>query len=344
MSGFRFKLDVKSFYFNVKNDNEKGHTPTVSTNLRQQKTTNPALVLFQRASSNILLDRPDLEAECIKNSKSEVVIRNILVFDKILVNGQPVEVDHQFCVFLKEEIDPTKVQYGRIKLHYPRGVKYSDFKYDIDNREVTNAISEQLHDYAFLVTEFELFDEPGKINFITEIIGPNDIPYSKVFLNYKGDRKDKFVQVFNEVADNYEIEAIKMRQYGIPGIEEINPYTYYQAYECCQNKALEIAIDYLKTHGATDIVNHSLDYPYSVCSLETMEGGKKKYYVVCFTTTRNTYFFLSNSKNSFLYDFPEESSIILVKDLLSPTPVIEIHNSEELMEMDRSIEVFKYRK
>lgn len=344
MSEFTFALDVKSFYFNIENDNEKGHTATVATVLKQGKSINPALSLFEASSSNIPLTCTSLISECTKNSKTEVRINNILVFDDIYLNGEKIDTGCQFCIYLKQEIDKTKVQYGRIKLHYPISLKYSDYQYDIDNRMVLDMISSRLHDYAFLVSKFQLFDKPGKINFITSLIGPNKIPYSKVFLNYKGDANQKFNQIFNEIAGNYEIEAPLMRQYGIPGIELINPSTYGRAYDYCKRKAIKLFEETLEQSGAKDIQVHTDQYPYDICDIEAIENGEKHYFIINFTATKQDYFFISVEKYIMAQKFKGLAYVILVKSILSDSPIIQRYESSELSSFEKTIEVLKLKK
>lgn len=344
MSGFEFELDTKSFFFNIQNDNEKGHTATVATVLRQGHSVNPALALFQHCSSNVSLDCPNLINECTKNSKSVVKICNVLVFDKIFLDGRPLDVDSEFCMYLKEEVDPNRYQFGRIKLHYPSSLKYSDFRYSIDNKAILKAISEKLQNYAFLIAKVQLFDESGKINFISTIIGQNGIPYTKVFLNYKGDAANKFNQSFNEIADNYEIEAPKMREYGIPGLDAIDPSNYLQAYDFCKRKAIEIFLNSLDKNSYTGIDNHTDSYPYDICDLELFYNNQKKYYIVCFTATNQDYFFLSSAKSNFIYDFEDNAHIVLVKDVLSDKPTIEVFSADDLGSMNRNVEVVRYTK
>jgi len=344
MSAFSFELDTKSFFFNIENDNDKGHTATVATVLKQGNSVNPVLKKFQENTSNISLNCSGLIDQCTKNSKSIVRIDNILVFDKIYLNGKKLETDSEFCVYLKEEIDPSRVQYGRIKLHYPTSLYYHNFQYSIDNREIITKISNELHDYAFLISKIELFDEPGKINFITTLIGEPGIPYSKVFLNYKGDASKKFNQVFNEIADNYEIEAPKMREIGIPGLDSIDPSTYSFAYNYCKEVAILQLLSALEKENISEVQNHQNIYPYDICDLELNENGEKRYYIVAFTTTNQEYFYLSLAKSDFLYDFKDVASLVLVRNVLSSDPTINKYSWDEMNTMQKDLEVIKYKR
>ena len=245
-------------------------------------------------------------------------------------------------MYLKEEVDPTKIQFGRIKLHYPLTLRHSSFQFNVDNRAVINAISKRLHNYAFLIKGVEIFQESGKINFLSTIIGPNQIPYSKVFLNYKGDASQKFSQVFNEVADNYEIEVATMRELGIPGIERVDPSTYGAAYAYCKERAIKVFLEALSPESREAAQIDTDAYPYDLCDVETFENGKKRYFIICFTTTMQNYFFLSLAKTDFLYDFSDECEIILVKNVLSSSPIVQRYDWASLRNMKKDFEVIKY--
>lgn len=343
MSSFSFDLDTKSFFFNIGNDIGSGHSPTVATALKQGNTTQPALKKFQENASNITLNCPTMIEECTKNSKSVVRINNILVFNNIYLNGKKIETESEFCLYLKEEIDPKRVQFGRIKLHYPISFTYHDFQYSINNREIIQKISEELHNYAFLVSKIELFDEPGKINFITALIGERGIPYSKVFLNYKGNAAKKFNQVFNEMADNYEIETPKMRELGIPGLDYIDPSTYSFAYNYCKSAAVNAFLASLNGRkNISEVQNHTGVFPYDICDVEMNEDGEKRYFIIFFTTTNQDYFYLSIAKSNFLYNFQDSASVILVRDVLSSNPKIDKYDWCDLNMMRKDLEIIKY--
>ncbi|MBO4668059.1 MAG: hypothetical protein J5666_08065, partial [Bacilli bacterium] len=141
-----------------------------------------------------------------------------------------------FGFYIKEEVDETKVQFGRLKLHYPSKFIYEDDEININNKEVFKAISECLHNYAFVITSFEYAYETDTLNFDALIVGENNIPYSKVFINEKG-VGNKFNLIFNENADDYDREIISLRKkYG----EEVNPTNYLDCFRHMKEIAMEI--------------------------------------------------------------------------------------------------------
>lgn len=343
MTSFSFKLATKSFFYNVSNDNEKGgHTATVATALKQGHSVAPELHLFEQCKANVFFEKNrSLIRECDKNSKTAVKITNVLVFNDIFVNGEKIECDSQFCLYIKEEVDPSKVQYGRKKLHYPFTLAYSDSVLNIDNKKVVKAISKKLNDYAFLVKEIEIIEDGTAINFKTILLGQRGIPYSKVFRDYKGDSIHKFSQAFNEIADSYEIEIINMKN--VPGLGSVSPDNYPQAYEHCKEKALEIVTKKLEEiPGVSEIMISALEYPYSVVDIECLRNKSKNYYIVVFTTTSIDYFFLSRARFSFLADFDVQAKVVLVKNIMSEQPVIKVISQKELNNAKRTVQTLKY--
>ena len=48
MSMIRLSIDTKSLFFNIKNDNERGHTATVATPLKQGSVARPELFEIEK--------------------------------------------------------------------------------------------------------------------------------------------------------------------------------------------------------------------------------------------------------------------------------------------------------
>ena len=132
-------IDTKSLYYNVLNDNTKGHTCTVATPIKQGKSINPLLKEVYKIPEQIDFEKHEqLIKELTKNSKSVVKINNVFVFEKLKVNGQCLNVDASYCIYTKEEIDKSRAQFGRIKLHYPLSIKYETL--NIDNRKMSKSL------------------------------------------------------------------------------------------------------------------------------------------------------------------------------------------------------------
>ena len=54
MSIIRLPIDTKSLYFNIKNDNESGHTATVATPLKQGSSLHLELAEVYKIPENIV--------------------------------------------------------------------------------------------------------------------------------------------------------------------------------------------------------------------------------------------------------------------------------------------------
>ena len=344
MSKFIFNIDIKSLYLGIANDNEKGHTATVSTNLRQGSTIKPELDLFERSGSNIALCQEDSAVDqCIKNSKAQCRITNILIFSEIYVNGTKIDTNgSSFSIFLKQEIDESKQHFGRVKAHYPISLSFEAKDYSVSNRTVLMAIREFLGGFAFIVRGFEIHDN-HRIDFIVSIAGQNNINYSKVFLNYKGDAKNKFTKVFNEQADTYDFEIITMRRDGVPGVPEINPQTYPLALEYCEQRAKELCKAQLKSQYPTaEIYCLSDDYPYALYDFEIRDGAQILYVILSFTTTRMKFFYLSSIQYQFTSAFYQQGYLLLITDLLTKKPSIITYGFDKIENLNRSISMIKF--
>ena len=338
-SNIYLPIDTKSLYFNIKNDNLSGHTATVATPIKQGNSYNEELgQVYRIKEKEIDFDaKPLLIRELLKNSKSTIQIKNVFVFDKIAVNGINIKTDKQYCIFIKEEVDPQKAQFGRLKLHYPNTLKYSDLDIEIDNKEIIKLISKELKDYAFIVKGFEYDLKSCTLNFDALIVGENNIPYSKVFINEKG-VGNKFTKVFNDTAEDYDMEIISIRQNYSESIDVTN---YYELCNKLKLKSMDIIGKHLKKVGASKIEMVSANYPYSLYDLRYLENGQIKYACVLWTTTKINYFNLSIKKNLFLHDFQDNCQVFLIKDILKDG-TIKCYNIEDLDRLNKSINSIRF--
>lgn len=330
----RLPIDTKSLYFNIKNDNSSGHTPTVATPLKKacgnDKVEN--ILTIKNKEINIS-SKNNLIELLVKHSKSKVLIKNMYVFDKLMVNGKCILIDCSFGCYIKEEIDDTKVQFGRLKLHYPSKLIYSDDDVDINNKKVYKAISEKLNNYAFIIRAFEYFPETDVLNFDALIVGENDIPYSKVFINEKG-AGNKFNVIFNENADDYDREIVALRRkYG----DIVNPYNYLEYIKDIKN----IAFDLIKAKLKVKIECISDQFPYSLFDFCYKTKGITKYGILRTTATRNNYFNLSFMQQAFMMRYAEDVNIFLVSNVFD-SPCLRIFKYDDLSNLQMSINSIKY--
>ena len=200
MSIIRLPIDVKSLYFNIKNDNKTGHTATVATPLKQGASVREGLSRIMEIPENInSFSREELISKILAKSRAQAKIVGLYVFDRLSVNGVELDEYVSFCMYIREETDPQNVHYGRQKIHYPSSLRFEDNHITIDNRQVLRAVSEHLHNYAFLIEAFEYDTDSRILNFDATIVGEPNIPYSKVFINRRG-VGNKFTSHFTEVS------------------------------------------------------------------------------------------------------------------------------------------------
>lgn len=330
----RLPIDIKSLYYNIKNDNEFGHTATVATPLRQYGTWHEDLMQIFDIPENINpISRENVISKIISKSRVGARINNIYVFDKLSVNGMKLSNVPSFCIYVREEIDPDNVHCGRQKIHYPTTFRYSDSEIEIDNRTIIKCISEMLKNYAFVVEAFEYNVDSGELNFDVAIVGANKIPYSKVFINRKG-VGNKFTSVFHEEIDTYDMEIIALREK--LGFNNVGPENYINLVSANTSCALDMVLEYLYNKGIKEIRHFADDYPYALYDYEYAEDGLKKYVIVSQTATKIKYFNLPISKVQFCNDFPDSVEIILITDI-NGSPKLFRYTSDLLKKMNKSI-------
>ncbi len=339
MSVIRLPIDIKSLYFNIKNDNESGHTATVATPLKQGASIHTELAKIRNIPENInAFSKDRLIDHILSKSRAAAKITDVFVFDNISVNGISVNCEESFCIYIREETDPQNVHCGRQKVHYPPSLKYSDSDTEINNRKVIEAVSETLFGYAYIVEAFEYDSESRVLNFDALIVGENGIPYSKVFLNKKG-VGNKFSSVFNEFADTYDFEIIALREH--LGFDRVGPNNYMDIVNDNKKNALSVIEEALSVSGVVSKRKITEEYPYSLYDIEYGVNGKKNYVIVRFTSTKITTFNLPYNKIKFCNDYSDRVKVALVTDINGECN-ISWFTPEELNNMKKSINSITY--
>lgn len=336
-------IDVKSFYYNILNDNKSGHTATVSTPIKQGSAINEKLNKVYEIRSGINLDSEEnLICQLLSNSRTKATIRKVCVFDKLSVNGEEVLTEASFCFYVREEINAESVHCGRQKLHYPSSLRYEDADTCVDNRRVMDAVSTKLHSYAYIVDSFEFDEKKEILNFNVTIVGEHDIPYSKVFLNKKG-VGNKFAIAFNDYAESYDFEIIPLREH--LGYDMVSPDNYIEVIGDNKRAAIQRLINYIADLGYHETRVLADEYPYSLYDVEIkLCNGKKHFYIVRTTSTKIRYFNLPSNKLKFCNDFPDQVSVALISDI-NGEPKINIYSVQDMNQMNKTIGsvTFEYR-
>ena len=315
-------IDTKSLYYNILNDNLKGHTCTVATPIKQGNSLNKELNKVFLIPKQIDFEKnDDFVRDLVKNSKSDCKISNVFVFDKLSVNGIKMETDVQYCFYVKEEIDRTKVQFGRIKLHYPISLKNDEL--NIDNRKILNKISDVFNGYAFIVEGFEYNLDSDVLDFKVLLVGYKNIPYSKVFINNKGVGSKYNKQIKNYI-DIFDAEIISLRKkYGqLVTIDNFDNYI-----EKAQEDGRKIVASYIEKNAGESIRVISNDYPYSLYDIQYRVHNQIRYAIVFTTYTNLIYFNLTIYQNQFFNTF-DNVDIYIVKDYGCSNSIIRITNKD----------------
>jgi len=340
MSIIRLPIDAKSLYFNIKNDNKTGHTATVATPLKQGASIRRELSQITQIPENInSISREVLVSQLLSKSRADAKINNVFVFDRISVNGKPLENIPSFCMYIREETSPTNVHCGRQKLHYPPSLTFEDLDVTINNRIVTRAISEALCDYAFLVEAFEYDADTGILNFDAVIVGENDIPYSKVFINRRG-VGNKFTLQFSENSNLYDSEIIALRE--AIGYDAVTPDNFNDVMAENSRKAQMIAIEHVNNLGGQVPRLLIESYPYAIYDIAYKFGSETHYLLVKHTATKSKYFSLPLSKIRFLNDFAASATLLLITDI-NGTPKLHTYSIADINRMSKSINSITYK-
>lgn len=331
----RMPIDIKSLYLNIKNDNEKGHTATVATPLKQYGTWHKELANILKIPEKISKrTREGLIDKILSKSRADAKINHIYVFDKIKVNGIPISPEASFCIYVREETNRNNVHFERQKVHYPTSFKYDDLDTHIDNKIVMKTISKALCDYAFIIEAFEYDTATDYLNFDAIVVGQNNIPYSKVFVNKRG-VGSKFTKIFNEEADTYDSEIISMREH--LGYDKIGPENYLDEIETNRDIAFAQVMKYLESRNTDSIRNIRNLYPYSLYDFEYKQGQEKKYIITRYTSGNVDYFNLPMHKIAFCNDFAKDTNVFLVTNVRANRPKLKIFDATEIFHMKKTI-------
>ena len=307
--------------------------------MKQYGGVNEELIKILEIPENIKPEsREGIIGQLMSKSRVEAKITNIFVFDKISVNGVLLNDVPEFCIYIREETAENYIHQGRQKIHYPMSFKYSDNEVEINNKIVMQAISSELNDYAFIVEAFEYDTITRVLNFDTIIVGYNQIPYSKVFINRRG-VGGKFTSAFSEEAEMYDAEIIALREKF--GYQEVGPDNFSDMVEKNKEIAINLVKIQLEEQGATDVRELVKEYPYALYDIEYKLQGAKHYCIIRFTSTHLTYFNLSANKIQFCNAFSEAVNIYFVSDV-NGVPKIRVYAVDALCQMSKTINSICY--
>ena len=139
MDKIKFNIDEKSLFYGMVNDFERGQTATVHTPLNQSKDPNKwhlDILELNRHDLETKIIPKELQKECLRNTTSQAQSKLVSLFEfkNILLDGDRLNTDSSFCMYIKEEISKViknrqgeevlNTHFGRQKLHYPISLSY----------------------------------------------------------------------------------------------------------------------------------------------------------------------------------------------------------------------------
>lgn len=349
MTSFKFKIDEKSLYYGIKNDYERGQTATVHTPINQSSNPNKwhqdILELTRHNLSTKVI--PDmLLRKCLRNTTSQAKskITQFFEFKKLKLDGADLHCSNSFAMYIKEEIDEyiinrngkrvKNTHFGRQKLHYPITLKFKSDGFNVDNEDVLKSILIQNGGFAFVVRGFEYDIENACLNFITSMVGPENILLSNVFKRAKGTGKKLLLEEID--ANDFEIvnDYIVNKQAKITDIQSI-----FEMANKTKNengaRGEQIILEKLKTSTSdiTDIYHTSVDYPTSPYDIEYIENGVKKYVEVKSTQGSKKVFNMSSGEIKFMNLYADNYILYLITNVRDKSYKIYKFNKDQIIKL-----------
>ena len=176
------------------------------------------------------------------------------------------------------------------------------------------------------------------LNFDTTIVGNNQIPYSKVFVNRRG-VGNKFSTFLADEPDSYDTEIIALRKK--LGYDKVFPENYSDIVMKNYSQAREIVSECLLNVGAEKIRLLKNEYPFSLFDIEYWIEGQKRFAIVQQTATKEKAFVLSTERIQFINDFPEDTFLFLVTDICGDKKIFE-YSATEVNALTKSITSIRF--
>jgi hypothetical protein len=350
----KFKIDEKSLFYGVYNDYKKGQTATVSTPLNQsnnpEKWRKDILNLTEANCRQDTLPAM-LINQCQRSSHSGNEITDVFVFDKLLLNGDPLNTDYQYVMYIKKETDEyiTKLNgqkaknthLGRLKLHYPQNFIFKSDGYNIDNKKVLDDILKQDGEFAFIVRGFEYNQTDKTLNIITSLIGPQNIRLSTVFIRKKGIGEKLIIDptkvsksdilISNDIVDAVDEEL----EFDLPDNKDIEIRNTSKVINGVlgEEKVFELLSNQLKEEN--ELYHTSKDYKYSPYDIEYIENGHKQYIEVKATSGVKKIFNMSKGELKFMQEYKKYYTLYLITKVKEEFPEIYKYTCDDIMKMNK---------
>ena len=347
MKELKFKISETSLRYGMYNNYKKGHTASVETEINQSKDPNKwRNDILQLRKMNCRIDNnhvpADLIDECRKNEKNKTIVTDIFVFDNILVNGEKLDVDASYCMYIKEETSEvaniinashnSNTHLGRLMIHYPISFDYRKDGYNINNRLILDKIMEENGDYAFVVNGFVYYPDTHTLNFLVKLVGPRGILLTSVFKEGKGVGQKLKIDDSLSYENNV---IVTCKKNPITGKEDIEIEEVNKTRSSNGLKGEEFVYELLKEKllEDCDLFHTSKTYRYSPYDIEYVENGVKKYIEVKATQGNKEIFNLSSGELKFMNEHKENYMLYMVTNVNATFPDYKIYTYKEISKM-----------
>ena len=348
MKELKFKISETSLRYGMYNNYEKGHTASVETELNQsknpQKWRNDILQLRNMNCKVPTNKIPEgLIDACRKNEKNKTDVTDIFVFDNILVNGEKLDVDASYCMYIKEETSETaniinathdsNTHLGRLMIHYPISFDYRKDGFNINNILILDKIMETNGDYAFVVSGFVYYPDSHTLNFLIKLVGPRGILLTSVF------REGKGVGQKLKIDDSLSYEnnmIVTCKHNFVTGKDDIEIEEVNRTRSSNGLKGEEFVYNLLKEKllEDCDLFHTSKTYKFSPYDIEYLDGGVKKYIEVKATQGNKEVFNLSSGELKFMKEHKDNYILYMVTNVNSEFPKYKTYAYNDIIKMN----------
>jgi len=347
MKELKFKISETSLRYGMYNNYKKGHTASVETELNQSKDPNKWRndILKLRTMNCRVEDSKipdDLIDACRKNEKNKTNVTDIFIFDNILVNGEKLDVDASYCMYIKEETSATaniinashnsNTHLGRLMIHYPISFDYRKDGFNINNRLILDKIMEENGDYAFVVNGFVYNSETRTLNFLVKLVGPRGILLTSVFKEGKGVGQKLKIDDSLSYENNV---IVTCKRNLVTGKEDIEIEEVNRTRSSNGLKGEEFVYELLKSKllEDNDLFHTSKTYKFSPYDIEYVEDGIKKYIEVKATQGNKEVFNLSSGELKFMNEHKDNYILYMITNVNSEFPNYKTYTYKEIMDM-----------
>ena len=348
MKELKFKISETSLRYGMYNNYKKGHTASVETEINQSKNPDKwRHDILKLREMNCKMDEKnipsDLISACRKSEKNKTNVTDIFVFDNIMVNGEKLDVDASYCMYIKEEVSKTSnvinaqhndnTHLGRLMIHYPISFDYRKDGLNINNRLILDKIMEENGDYAFVVNGFVYYPETKTLNFLIKLVGPRGILLTSVFKEGKGVGQKLKIDDTLSYDNNVVVTCKKNFETGKESVEfeEVNKTRSRNGL-----KGEEFVYELLKEKllDENDLFHTSKTYKFSPYDIEYVEDGVKKYIEVKATQGNKRVFNLSSGELKFMKEHKDNYILYMVTNVNSEFPDYKSYSYNDIVKMN----------